>query len=91
MISLPKTLSRTSQKSTAAESGSKVHEPKLYKEVVNNPIYCQQWRGAIEYELDNLVDHNLRVQKIASRQKANRIEIGRRPGLWHKVFCGARR
>lgn len=39
------------------ESSSKIHKPKLYKEAVNDPVHRQQWREAIEEELQNLENH----------------------------------
>lgn len=33
------------------ETSSKVHEPKTYNEAINNTIYGNQWREAINKEL----------------------------------------
>lgn len=33
---------------------SKVNEPQLYEEAINEPVYGCRWREAIETELDNL-------------------------------------
>ena len=39
------------------ESSSKIHEPKLYEEAVNDLIHGRQWQKAIEEELQNLENH----------------------------------
>lgn len=36
---------------------SKIHKPKLYKKILNNPIYGQQWLKTIKKELQNLENY----------------------------------
>ena len=42
---------------SVTETSSKVQEPKTYNEAINDPIYGNRWREAIDEELWNLDAH----------------------------------
>lgn len=38
---------------------NKIHKPLLYDKAINDPVYRQYWRKAIENELQNLKNHQM--------------------------------
>ena len=42
---------------SVTETSSKVREPKIYDEAINNPVYRNRWRETIDKELWNLDSH----------------------------------
>lgn len=57
------------------ELKSKIYKPKLYKEVINNIIYGQEWQKAIEEELQNLENYQTWVyNKLLLSKKAIRLK-----------------
>ena len=42
---------------SVTEINSKIQEPKTYDEPINNPIYENRWRKAIDEKLWNLNSH----------------------------------
>lgn len=70
ITSLPKTLSRASWKSYVSpqsrfqplKSVVRLHQPKSYEEVINDPTHSRLWREAIDDELDSLaMYHTIRI------------------------------
>lgn len=43
---------------SASETSSKVYEPQSHKKAMNDPIYDQRWREAIDDELDKLATYH---------------------------------